>query len=109
MVAFLPQSSQAELSENAHKFDEGFYDKIAAVLDSSSVSGSSDTPTVYSVVLITDDKDDLVDDYDALNVFNPEHLDNVITADVRVDQIPMLGSNPNVYKIGDGQQEIERE
>lgn len=85
LVLFLPQSLDAELPNAAYKFDEGFYNKIAATPPSSAVSGSGDVPVVYyPVILITDDKDDLVndltDDYDTRNVFNPKHLDNVITA-----------------------------
>lgn len=99
---------------DAYKFDEGFYDKIAATPPSLAVSGSDDTPTVYyPVVLITNDKDDLVndleDDYDVQNVFNPEYLDNVITADVHADQILKLASNPIVYKIRDGDLALESE
>ena len=113
LALFLPQPLQAQLPDNAYKFDEGFYDKIASVSSGSSASGSADTPPVYySVILITDDKEDLVndldDEYDVRNVFNPEHLDNVITANVRADQILRLASNHGIYKIGDGEAKLEQ-
>ena len=85
LVLFLPQSLQAEeLSNNTYKFDGRFYDKITAVLFGSAVSGLDDTASdYYPMILITHDKDDLVndlaDDYDARNVFNPEYLSDELS------------------------------
>ncbi len=99
---------------NTEKFDAGFYDKIQQLqLDLPAVSGASgdSDEQYYSVVLVTDDKEDLVndlaDEYQARNIFNPEYLDNVVTADVPINLITILSTNYNVIKIGDGELEIK--
>ena len=100
-------------TDNTYKFDAGFYDKIAQMQSDLPVSGSSGIPDshYYSVIIITGEKNDLVDDlqndYNARNIFDPENLDNVITADVPIPQISRLAEIHNVVKIGDGELELE--
>jgi len=115
------EAQTGESKDFSYKFDEGFEEKMqemsASLLFSSPPSGSSEfaffgaAPQIqhYSVILVTDDKEDLIndlkDDYSAANIFNPENLGNVITADVPISMIAKLSENHNVVKIGDGKME----
>ncbi len=99
------------IPDNLYKFDSGFYDKINGLSGVSGASGTSSESQYYNVILVTDDKDDLVnelqDNYQAKNIFNPQNLKNVITADIQINLIPELALNHNVVKIGDGLLELE--
>ena len=96
----------------SYKFDEGFKEKLQGLSGASGASGTRGSSLqYYNVILVTNDKEDLVndlqDDYLAINIFNPENLDNVVIADVPVALIEKITENYNVIKIGDGQLELE--
>ena len=78
----LQYSEAQQIEYDLQKFDSGFYEKIQKVSKTNTIT-KSDVFSYYSVILITYDKEDLVndleDDYNAINIFNPEHLDNVVT------------------------------
>ena len=110
-VLIAQAQSEPAAKGDTYKFDSGFHEKVKQLQSASTTFGRSDAvksqPANYTVILITNAQDDLVNDlkseYGATNIFHSDNLSTVVTADVPINQIIPLSLHANVIKIGDGE------